>query len=367
MKFQHSSLLLLIFSISVFSVGCTSSGMPSIDPIYQATQEKAQTGVDFKLVSINLNTIKKQKHIRNKITSSTGRFAGFGGYQYRIGKQDILSITVWDHPELTIPAGQFRSPTAAGHKVGADGRFFFPYAGKILAAGRTTEQVRKDLEFKLAKFITKPQVGVSIAAFRSQKTYVSGQVNKPGIYEINDSPLTIRDVIAKSGGLNDKAANVALLTHHKQKIHINLDALYRKGDNRQNYTLRGGDALHITEINSSDKVFVMGEVKNPSSFMLNRFGLTLAEVLSEAGGIDEENASPTGIFIVRQENKNDKMPTVYQLKLTAIHSILLAEQFPLRPRDIVYVTATPLTRWNRVISKLLPSFSLAGATKTLTN
>ena len=350
-------------------VGCSNlitPGVPSFESRYTPKPVRATSGKDFKLISINARTIAKQKPLFKKIIRTNGRRAGIGGYKYRIGAQDILSVTVWDHPELTIPAGEFRSPTAAGHKVGEDGRFFFPYAGNVQAAGRTTTQIRRDLEQKLSKFITKPQVGVAIAAYRSQKVFVSGQVIKPGVYPIDDVALTVRGIIARSGGLNDKASDFALLTHHKQKISIDLNALYRQGDNRQNYVLRGGDALHITEKNTSDKVFVMGEVNKAGSVQLNRFGLSLAEALSEAGSINEEKANPTGIFVIRQENPSDKKPTVYQLRMTSVHSMLLAEQFSLRSRDIVYVTAAPITRWNRVISQILPSLSIVTATKALT-
>ena len=131
-----------------------------------------------------------------------------------------------------------------------------------------------------------------------------------------------------------------------------LDALFRKGDNRQNYVLRGGDALHVAERDGAEKVFVMGEVKKPGTIRLTRFDVSLSEALSNAGGINEETANPQGIFVVRKEKATDKLPTVYQLPLQGVHSMLLAEQFTLRKRDIVYVTAAPVSRWNRVISQI---------------
>jgi len=350
--------------------GCiTTPGMPVFKEKFNPkTVKPAIPGKDFKLVSLTPQSIAKIPTAKSTIPFAQGIAKGTGGYKYRIGPQDILSITVWDHPELTIPAGEFRSPTAAGHKVDNDGYFFFPFAGRVKAAGRTSEQIRMDLQQKLAKYITNPQVGVSIAAYRSQRAYVTGQVLKPGVYAIDDTPLTVRDAIAKSGGLKSigqdsadkEAAEYALLTTSaNKKIVIDLDALFRKGDNRHNYVLRGGDALHVPDRDRTEKIFVMGEVNKPGTIRLNRFDVTLSEALGESGGIKEETANPSGIFVVRKEKPADKVATVYQLNLRSVHSLLLAEQFNLRKRDIVYVTAAPISRWNRVISQITSSLNNA--------
>jgi len=362
----------LIFILASFGLlqGCiTTPGMPVFKTKFNVkTAASPAPGKDFKLVTLNSNNITKLSPERKWHINAPSKARGTGGYKYRIGSQDILSITVWDHPELTIPAGEFRSPTAAGHKVANDGYFFFPFAGRVKAAGRTSQQIRMDLQQKLAKYITNPQVGVSIAAYRSQRAYISGEIQKPGVYEINDTALTVRDAIAKAGGLksigetslNKEAADYALLSrHNKEKILIDLDALFRKGDNKQNYVLRGGDALHIADRDRTEKVFVMGEVNKPGTIRLNRFNVTLSEALSDSGGIKEESANPSGIFVVRKEKPADKLATVYQLDLRSVHSLLLAEQFSLRKRDIVYVTAAPISRWNRVISRILPSLDSA--------
>ncbi len=290
--------------------------------------------------------------------------------QYLIGPRDILNITVWEYPELTIPAGQFRSAETAGTVVGEDGNIFFPYAGVVHAIGKTVEELRQELTKKLSVYVEQVQLDVRVASYRSQRVYVVGEVVTPGIQAVKDIPLTVLEAINNAGGLGPEADSRNItLTRGDKTFSINLLALYEGGDLRQNIRLQGGDVLNVAD-RQFNKVFVLGETnlvnsitggsnqtQRSRSIIMNKGRLTLTEALSEGGGINQETADAARIFVFRGGTVSGK-PEIFHLDAKSPDALLLADRFPLEPRDVIYVDRAEGIRWNQIIDQIQPTVTL---------
>lgn len=281
-----------------------------------------------------------------------------GTYDYRIGKGDVLSIIVYDHPELTIPAGSERSAAESGNIVHSDGTIFYPYIGRLEVLGLTVAEVRDIIARRLEPYVAMPQVEVRVAEFNSQKVNVTGAVDEPGPMPIRNVPLTVLDAINLAGGPTEEANwHEVILTREGEEIRLSLHDMLNNGELSQNRLLRDGDLLHVRD-NADQKVYVMGEVRDAQSLPMGSSRLTLTDALSEAGGINEGNANASGIFVIRRASpESDKLATVYQLDARNATALMLGTEFVLEPTDVIYVTTTPLGRWNRVIRQLLPTVS----------
>ncbi|NAX46759.1 sugar transporter [Photobacterium halotolerans] len=377
---DFSKKLLFTAVASLLLAGCTvvpGSHLSLPDNKQQADNEAFNVSEQVNVYPLTPSVIYQSK--RPEVTARTNPAldAELTGYEYYIGPGDILNITIWDHPELTIPAGSYRSSSESGNWVHADGSIFYPYIGIVQVGGKTVTQIRDEISRRLAAFIESPQVDVNVAAFRSQKAYVTGEVNKPGQQAITNVPMTLLDAVNRAGGLAQNAdwRNVTL-TRNGMEQDISLYALMQRGDLMQNRLLRPGDIVHVPR-NDAQKVFVMGEVNAPQLLKIDRAGMTLTEALSSVGGINELEADATGVFVIRNvRNKertgsqvredsqantastdNTQLADIYQLNIKDAAALVLGTEFELEPYDVVYVTSAPIARWNRVVRQLLPTIT----------
>jgi polysaccharide export outer membrane protein len=291
---------------------------------------------------------------------------------YKIAAGDVLSIVVWGHPELASAVNTVNTPALAaqqapnaapppaGFVVDHEGLLQFPFAGKVKVAGLTEEQARHLITSRISRYINKPNVTLKVESFRSKRIYVDGEVKNPGLYAINDIPMTLVEAINRGGGFLQTADQSQITINRGGTLYkINLPQMMQHGFDPGKIMLTNGDVVRVPS-RDDNKVFVAGEVTSPKALQMHNGHLTLNEALGESGGINPVSADARQVYVVR---KTAKEPEVYKLDATSPGAMAIAEGFELHPKDLIYVAATPLTNWHRTISLLFPGeLSQAAAT-----
>ncbi|MBN3791237.1 polysaccharide biosynthesis/export family protein [Burkholderia sp. Ac-20353] len=330
--------------------------------------------IDAKLI---MDQLQQQQQMAHPLPPS--RYTDPSQYVYHVGPQDILGVTVWDHPELTTPQGQSFSSggnttqTVAGalqapyttalpgqadpygQTVAADGTIYFPFVGRIRAAGKTIAQIRDELATSLARYVKNPQIDVRVLSYRSQKVQVTGEVKQPGPLAVSDVPLTLVDAISRSGGsTSDADLQRVRLTRDGKLYTLDAHGVLDRGDVKQNVMLQQGDIINVPD-RSDSRVFIMGEVKTPVAIPMLKGRLTMADALTSGGGILDTDANPRKVYVMRGMRDNPTKPEVFRLDMTQPDALMLSSRFQLQPLDVVYVDTAGSVQFNRVLQQVLPT------------
>ncbi|WP_322103404.1 polysaccharide biosynthesis/export family protein [Paraburkholderia sp. J41] len=291
---------------------------------------------------------------------------------YQIGPGDILSIVVWDHPELNMPSmdatGQTDQQSGAtsvssGYTVDTNGFIQYAYIGPLKVEGLSEMGVRDVLADKLAKYVRQPQVTVRIVTYRSKRVYMDGEVKTPGVEVLNDRPMTLPEAINRAGGFTSTAdRSQVAVTRGDSTVVIDMPEMIRKGFNPDRIILHDGDLVRVFA-QADSKVFVVGEVERPGGVMFNNGRMTLNQALGNAGGISQASGDASQVYVVR--GRDTAKPTVFHLDASSASAMATADSFELKPNDVVFVDTSSLVKWSRVISLILPTTQAAAASRAV--
>lgn len=214
-------------------------------------------------------------------------------YSYIIGPKDLITISVFDVPDLNITV-----------RISEDGSITLPLLGRVEAGGLTHSQLEKKLADLLEeKYLKNAQVTIFIKEYHSKTVSIIGEVEKPGTYELIGK-RTLLQVISTAGGLKDSSSDrIIIIRNYKsgksKSLTISLDDLMVKGDPRLNIPLLAGDIINVPGERFVD-IYVFGQVKNPGHIKVKINGsISLLKAIAQAGGF-AERARKSAVTITRR-------------------------------------------------------------------
>lgn len=348
------------FAFSLVAVllasGC-STGLPGQQLTRSSAQRPDPTIGDVELREISADLVARM-HAERPAPEIPDALLEFLPEPYRIGAGDTLYITVWDHPELTSPAGTQQQQLANGRLVRPDGTLFYPYIGPITAAGLTIEELRLAISLRLANYIKVPQVDIAVIDYGSQRVTVQGAFEDTAPIQVTARPLTLRRALGDAGiDTDDADLSGLVITRDGRRYRMDLDELNRNPGVVPDIYLKAGDHLFLP-YNDRKEVYVVGEVFRPQAINFKTTDLTLSQALGRSGGLDPKTSRGDAVYVIRGMEGMRQPSQVFHLDARKATAFVLAGQFRLQPGDVVFVGPARVTRWARFIDQLLPFSSI---------
>ncbi|VVD32646.1 polysaccharide biosynthesis/export family protein [Paraburkholderia dioscoreae] len=343
---------------------------PATLPLASASSDTPPTNVQIPITDINIALTEKMRE--SDLQANTQLYELMGKPEpYTLGVGDVLQITVWDHPELTAALGAQTQTNnrpydpAQGFVVDNNGNIQVPYAGNVHVAGLRVDQSQQAVYTAISKVFVRPQVTVRVASFRAKQAYVDGEVRTPGVVPINDVPLTLFEAINRAGDFSTTAdQSRMILVRNGVSYRLNLSSMLSSDQNPSKILLKNGDLLRVVS-RDDNGAYVMGEVNKPITAIPMKSGkLTLSDALSQAGSMNTASADAAQLYVIR--GSSGSTPQIFHLDAHSPVAMVLANEFDLQPKDIVYVDGNGLVRFSRVLNLLLPAINagLTGAVVT---
>lgn len=381
-------MLLLCVSLLTACSSLPTSG-PSTRNVVALGQQSATAEVP-EVELIDVNGAVAQSLYQAQVNQS---FAQLGDGTSSIGAiniGDVLDITIWEAPPAVLFGGALSS-TGSGNAqqtklpeqmVSSAGTISVPFIGDVSVLGKTPVQVQNIIKGRLKKMANQPQVMVRMVQNNAANVSVIRAGNSVRM------PLTaagerVLDAVAAVGGstANVQDTNVQLTRGNVVRT-IALEDLVAHP--RQNILLRRGDV--VTMITNPSTFTSMGAVGRAQQIGFSVKGLSLAEAVGRMGGLQDYSADARGVFVFRyallselppekqskwvEKGYGDRaeIPVVYRLNLADANSMFWMQRFPVKDKDVVYVSNAPLAEVRKFLSFVFsPVVSGASSINNLVN
>lgn len=308
-----------------------------------------------------------------------------------IGQGDVLDIAIWEAPPATlfgtsgsdlrlgasVSSGSLaRGSSLPEQMVDSDGQITIPFIGRVLAAGRTPQEIERTITSRLAGMAHRPQAIVRLSRNAAANVTVVGEVANSARVPLTSRGERILDILATSGGVRHPVGKMTVqVTRGLKTTALPLETVIR--DPRQNVRLEPDDVM--TLLYQPYSFTALGAVGKNEELPFEATGLTLAQALGRIAGLQDARANVKGVFIFRFEDPDaldpatrqgaqltpdGKVPIIYRINMKDPASFFIAQSFPIRNRDVLYVSNAPLADIQKFVSVIYSTFLPAATTAT---
>ena len=347
------------FLASCLSVSLSSCALLSGLQTYNLPEEgsyKTDSGTIVTLIPLNQQTLPATRVAEINDKQEYANLFKLHHASYQMAQGDILSIQLWNYPEIappTIAISSEQTAQAYGYPIDQMGNIQLPLLGIYKAQGKTLAQINKELRVKYARYLRSPDVIVRVVSYQGKRYSVQGNIQKGGQYYLTDQPISVYAALGVAGGVSETGDNTSIsLIRDGKTYNLNTIRLEKSGLSLNKLLIQPNDTLYVNaKINN--KIYLMGEAGKNQAITMRDQDMSLSDILGEGLGLDPTSANSKKIYVIRT-NSFDKQTAVYHLDLSNIGDFSLANQFTMQKNDIVYVDATGLTRWQRVVNQVIP-------------
>lgn len=276
-----------------------------------------------------------------------------------IGLGDIVEISVWEAPPALLFGGSTstsgsmpgtsKSNALPEQMVGQDGTVNVPFVGQVQVAGRTTQQVQSLITSRLHGIANDPQILVRVIKNNTSNVTIIGDVASSTRMPLTPRGERLLDALAAGGGVRQPIDKVTLqLTRNNIVAELPLQTIIR--DPKQNIRLQSGDV--VTALFQPLSFTVLGALDKNQEINYEAQGISLAQAMARAGGLQDNRSDARGVFIFRYESPNallepkstltttpeGKVPVIYRINLKDPKSFFIAQNFPIHNKDVLYVS-----------------------------
>ena len=304
------------------------------------------------------------------------------------GPGDVLEVAVWEAPPAmlyTVSASMSDGKTISNgarmvvvpeKALGADGVVSIPFAGSVDVLGKTPAAVEIEVAQRLKGKANQPQVFVRVVRNVSATVTVVGEVASSVIVPLTARGERLLDALAAAGGSRQPVDRMTIqVTRGGAVQSMPLGQVIRMPT--ENVALQAGDV--VTLFAQPLSVMVLGATGKNDELSFESQGISLAQAIARAGGLQDSRADARGVFVFRFEevaalaavppglNAQGRVPVVYRVDLRDPASFFAAQTFAIRDKDVLYVSNAPATELqkflNIAVSMAYPLINVANATK----